>query len=227
MSEESEVIRLRSHRLQVAELKCKSMFSSCEFPPFHVHHASFSEKFKLAAAHTSSMVLTVVITMLQLAFFYLVPYFLMLAFGHHDVDFLSVMAASAFVQLLSSAVPLPGGTGGAEGGFALFLGHFYGPASTAGYLLWRLITFIIPTIVAAPLLGIKSAHHASIHQRWDRLMARFGRRPRRAPESAPIPEGEGGQGERPAHRPNPHVRQTAGGITVSPQALERRRRRKR
>ena len=46
MSEESEVIYLRSHRLQVAELKCKSMFSSCEFPPFHVHHASFSEKFK-------------------------------------------------------------------------------------------------------------------------------------------------------------------------------------
>ena len=75
---------------------------------------SFSEKFKLSAGHFSSMALTVVITMLQLAFFYLVPYFIMLAFGKHDVDFLSVMAASAFVQLLSSAVPLPGGTGGAE-----------------------------------------------------------------------------------------------------------------
>ena len=96
---------------------------------------SFSEKFKLSAGHLSSMALTVVITMMQLGFFYLVPYFLMLAFGHHDVDFFSVMAASAFVQLLSSAVPLPGGTGGAEGGFALFLGHFYGSAATAGYLL--------------------------------------------------------------------------------------------
>lgn len=101
------------------------------------------------------MLLTVVITMLQLAFFYLVPYFLMLAFGRHEVDFFSVMAASAFVQLLSSAVPLPGGTGGAEGGFALFLGHFFGSASTAGYLLWRLITFIAPTILAAPLLGLE------------------------------------------------------------------------
>ena len=66
---------------------------------------SFSEKFKLSAGHFSSMLLTVFITMLQLAFFYLVPYFLMLAFGHHEVDFFSVMAASAFVQLLSSAVP--------------------------------------------------------------------------------------------------------------------------
>lgn len=126
---------------------------------------SFSEKFKLSAGHFSSMLLTVFITMLQLAFFYLVPYFLMLAFGHHEVDFFSVMAASAFVQLLSSAVPLPGGTGGAEGGFALFLGHFFGSASTAGYLLWRLITFIAPTILAAPLLGLKSAHNESIHAR--------------------------------------------------------------
>ena len=135
---------------------------------------SFSEKFKLSAGHTSSMALTVVITMFQLAFFYLVPYFIMLAFGRHDVDFLSVMAASAFVQLLSSAVPLPGGTGGAEGGFALFLGHFFGGAATAGYLLWRLITFIAPTILAAPLLGLRSAHNASIHARWDAVLARLG-----------------------------------------------------
>ncbi|WP_253200874.1 lysylphosphatidylglycerol synthase transmembrane domain-containing protein [Collinsella sp. zg1085] len=132
---------------------------------------SFSENFKYAAKHASSMALTVVITMLQLGFFYLVPYYLMLAFGHHDVDFLSVMAASAFIHLLSSAVPLPGGTGGAEGGFALFLGHFYGSAATAGYLLWRLITFIVPTIVAAPLLGLKSAHKVSIRERWERFRA--------------------------------------------------------
>lgn len=137
---------------------------------------SFSEKFKLSAGHFNSMALTVVITMLQLGFFYLVPYFIMLAFGKHDVDFLSVMAASAFVQLLSSAVPLPGGTGGAEGGFALFLGHFYGEAATAGYLLWRLITFIAPTILAAPLLGLKSAHNESIHARWDRLVGKSGRK---------------------------------------------------
>lgn len=80
----------------------------------------------------------------------------MLAFGHHEVDFFSVMAASAFVQLLSSAVPLPGGTGGAEGGFALFLGHFFGSASTAGYLLWRLITFIAPTIWLRPCWDLRA-----------------------------------------------------------------------
>lgn len=200
---------------------------------------SFSEKFKLSAGHFKSMVLTVVITMLQLAFFYLVPYYLMLSFGHHDVDFFSVMAASAFVQLLSSAVPLPGGTGGAEGGFALFLGHFFGSAATAGYLLWRLITFIAPTIIAAPLLGLKSAHNASIHSRWEAFTVRFtgskktNSMPLTVAESAHITSLNEVQAsaapvskqpvKRTKKRRGTYVHRTADGITVSPSQLKRRR----
>ena len=171
--------------------------------------------------------------MLQLAFFYLVPYFLMLAFGHHEVDFFSVMAASAFVQLLSSAVPLPGGTGGAEGGFALFLGHFFGSASTAGYLLWRLITFIAPTILAAPLLGLKSAHNESIHARWDRAMRKLGRTPQTPSKPAkPHPVNavtvdpnqhaqKASRAAKPSHKA--YVRQTGDGIRVSPAALNKKK----
>ncbi len=188
---------------------------------------SFSEKFKRSAGHFKSMLLTVVITMLQLAFFYLVPYYLMLAFGHHDVDFFSVMAASAFVQLLSSAVPLPGGTGGAEGGFALFLGHFYGSAATAGYLLWRLITFIAPTIIAAPLLGLRSAHDASIHERLDRIIGRKQGAAVIEP-ATPHPVSEvhvnpnaAETAPRPARRHSQTVRKTPGGITVNPSKFKR------
>ncbi len=188
---------------------------------------SFSEKFKRSAGHFKSMLLTVVITMLQLAFFYLVPYYLMLAFGHHDVDFFSVMAASAFVQLLSSAVPLPGGTGGAEGGFALFLGHFYGSAATAGYLLWRLITFIAPTIIAAPLLGLRSAHDASIHERLDRIIGRKQGTAVIEP-ATPHPVSEVRvnpnaveTAPRPARRSSRAVRKTPGGITVNPSKFKR------
>lgn len=200
---------------------------------------SFSEKFKLSAGHFKSMVLTVVITMLQLAFFYLVPYYLMLSFGHDDVDFFSVMAASAFVQLLSSAVPLPGGTGGAEGGFALFLGHFFGSAATAGYLLWRLITFIAPTIIAAPLLGLKSAHNASIHSRWEAFTVRFtgskktSSMPLTVAENAHITSLNEVQAsaapvskqpvKRTKKRRGTYVHRTADGITVSPSQLKRRR----
>lgn len=189
---------------------------------------SFSDHFKHAAAHLSSMGLTMLVTMAQLAFFYMVPYFVLLAFGKHDADFLSCLAAGAFIQLLSSAVPLPGGTGGAEGGFALFLGHFFGPSATAGYLVWRIITFFGPTILAAPLLGLRSAHHASIHARWNRLV--HGGRERKRPAAAAGAEGATARAAS-ATAPAPRrqgagrqgIRQTSGGITVSPKSLRRRR----
>ncbi len=195
---------------------------------------SFSEKFKRSAGHFSSMMLTVVITMLQLAFFYLVPYFLMLSFGKHDVDFFSVMAASAFVQLLSSAVPLPGGTGGAEGGFALFLGHFFGSASTAGYLLWRLITFIAPTILSASVLGLRSTHTESVPVRWERFKRKLGWS--RQTASAPAKSHPANavtvdpvqHAQKPSaasrHERKSFVRQTGDGIRVSPAALNKHKR---
>lgn len=199
---------------------------------------SFSEHFKHAAVHLSSMAITLVVTMAQLACLYMVPYFVLRAFGNHDVDFISCLAAGAFIQLLSSAVPLPGGTGGAEGGFALFLGHFFGASATAGYLVWRLVTFFGPTIVCAPLLGLRSSHHASIHARWDRLV-HGGKKPlpkphaassTAAPDAAPsapanVEETARTGQARAAHARHraPRVRQTAGGITVSPTALKRRK----
>ena len=188
---------------------------------------SFSDHFKHAAAHLSSMGITMLVTMAQLAFFYMVPYFVLLAFGKHDVDFISCLAAGAFIQLLSSAVPLPGGTGGAEGGFALFLGHFFGPSATAGYLVWRIITFFGPTILTAPLLGLRSAHHASIHARWNRLV-HGGREPERKKAksaAASAPEaGSAATASAPRRRPGRQsIRQTAGGITVSPKAVRRSR----
>ena len=187
---------------------------------------SFSHHFKHAAAHLSSMGITMLVTMAQLAFFYMVPYFVLLAFGNHDVDFLSCLAAGAFIQLLSSAVPLPGGTGGAEGGFALFLGHFFGASATAGYLVWRLITFFAPTILTAPLLGLKSARHASIHARWDRIV-HGGERPQRAASGTrrvPTHEGAAQPVSAAPKRPRrQQVRQTAGGITVSPSKMRRKK----
>ena len=164
---------------------------------------SFSERFKHAAVHLSSMAVTMVVTMAQLASLDMVPYFVLLAFGKHDVDFISCLAAGAFIQLLSSAVPLPGGTGGAEGGFALFLGHFFGTSATAGYLVWRLVTFFGPTILCAPLLGLKSARKMSIHARWDRVVHKE--------------KGRGSSAPRRAGR----VSRTRGGITVKPNRKRR------
>ena len=61
-------------------------------------------------------------------------------------DFVECLAAGSMVQMVSSAVPLPGRAGGAEGGFYLFYGFMFGSSISAGFLVWRIITFFGPTL---------------------------------------------------------------------------------
>ncbi|MGN0076461.1 MAG: YbhN family protein [Parafannyhessea sp.] len=135
----------------------------------NVQVKQFSDAFKTAAKDWPSMLLTLAVTMAQLASLYMIPWFVLNAFGV-QADFLDCLAAGSMVQMVSSAVPLPGGTGGAEGGFFMFYGGLFGTSATAGYLIWRLITFIAPTILAAPLLSLKTTNRTrSIYQRWQDL----------------------------------------------------------
>lgn len=135
----------------------------------------FSSAFLRAAQHLPSMIVTLVITMLQLASFYMIPWFVLKAFGI-TADFIECLAAGSMVQMVATAVPLPGGTGGAEGGFALFFGNLFGNAASAGFLVWRIVTFFGPTLLSVPLLGLRSNSKVSIYQRTQRLKARFTRR---------------------------------------------------
>ena len=79
------------------------------------------------------------------------------------------------LELLTSAIPLPGGTGGAEGGFALLFGGMFGAQASAGFVLWRAIEYFLPTLCAAPLLGLRSTSGESINHRFKRYGARLRR----------------------------------------------------
>ena len=140
----------------------------------NVQVSQFSTAFRRSAANVPDMVLTLIITMSQLAFLYMIPWFVLQAFGV-EADFLTCLAAGSMVQLVSTAVPLPGGTGGAEGGFALFFGPMLGSSATAGFLVWRVVTFFLPTFAALPMIGLKSSHRESIYHRVQRWTGR-GRR---------------------------------------------------
>lgn len=132
----------------------------------------FSQAFKRSATHLSDMVVTLVVTLFQLASLYIMPWFVLHAFGE-SVDPLTCLAAGSMVQLVSTIVPLPGGTGGAEGGFALFLGPWFGSAATAGFLIWRIFTFFGPTAFAVTMLGLHSSHtKGSLYHRWHRFVAK-------------------------------------------------------
>lgn len=100
----------------------------------------FSTTFRSAATDVGAMAAMLVVSMVQQACLYATPWFVLKAFSI-DTDFLTVMAAGSMVQFVSSSIPLPGGTGGIEASFALFFGPLFGPSATAGYLVWRLVTF--------------------------------------------------------------------------------------
>ena len=140
----------------------------------NVQVLKFSRAFKQAAQDLPSMGLTLLVTMAQLMCFYMIPWFVLNAFGIRG-DFLNCLAAGSMVQMVATAVPLPGGTGGAEGSFYMFYGYMFGPANiNAGFLIWRIVTFFAPTILSAPLLGLRSRDRSqSIYQRVQHIRRRL------------------------------------------------------
>lgn len=140
----------------------------------NVQVMEFSQAFKRAASDWPSMLLTLVVTMAQLACLYMIPWFVLNGFGRQG-DFLECLAAGSMVQMVSSAVPLPGGTGGAEGGFFMFYGGMFGSAASAGFIVWRLVTFFGPTFLAVPMLQLRTTNRTrSIYQRVQGIKARLG-----------------------------------------------------
>ena len=140
----------------------------------NVQVMEFSKAFMTAAQDLPSMGLTLLVTMAQLACFYSIPWFVLNAFGMEG-DFLNCLAAGSMVQMVATAVPLPGGTGGTEGSFYMFYGNMFGAANiNAGFLVWRIVTFFAPTFLSVPLLGVRSRNRShSIYQRVQRKKQRL------------------------------------------------------
>lgn len=85
---------------------------------------------------------TSLLTMLQLLSFFIIPYFIYRAFGLNS-DFIgNMIAAKAFVVMITSFIPIPGASGGAEGSFYMFFSIFFGKNIIGiAVLVWRIITF--------------------------------------------------------------------------------------
>lgn len=88
---------------------------------------------------------------------YLVPLAILYATGDYtSFNGLESVVASAYVMLIGSFVPIPGGTGGLEYGFIKFYGNFIkGSVLTAIMITWRFITYYIPMIIGAIAVNVK------------------------------------------------------------------------
>lgn len=114
----------------------------------HTETANFYDKFSVLKRRLHHFILPCLISVVQLTAFFTVPYFVCRAVSNDPMPYGLVLSAAAFILMISSFVPLPGGSGGAEGGFYLFFGMFFSSAGllSAAMLLWRFLTFYFPIL---------------------------------------------------------------------------------
>lgn len=88
---------------------------------------------------------------------YLIPLVLLYGMGQFNViKSYEAIITSAYVMIIGSFVPIPGGTGGLEYGFIAFYGNFIkGPTLKTIMLLWRFITYYLGMMLGAIILGVK------------------------------------------------------------------------
>lgn len=109
---------------------------------------SFTENMKLLKQDPKLLIESIILNTLRLTAFYLVSYFVCRSLGLETISMFEAILASAYTMLITSVVPLPGASAGAELGFLLFFSSFIaGPVATAIMLVWRFITYYIGLIV--------------------------------------------------------------------------------
>jgi len=82
-----------------------------------------------------------IINTAQLTVFYVIPYLIYRGFDPASTSLWNMLAAQTLVMLIVSIPPIPGGAGGAEGGFILLFTMFFKENILPGVLLWRIITY--------------------------------------------------------------------------------------
>lgn len=118
---------------------------------------NFHESANILLENKGHFILTILCNFVALCCLYSIPYVLLCATG----DFTSfnlplAIMTSAYVMIIGSFVPIPGGSGGLEYGFVAFYGTFItGPKLMAIMLLWRFVTYYFGMIVGAIALNMK------------------------------------------------------------------------
>lgn len=96
----------------------------------------------------------VLLNIFSLALFYLIPYFVFLSLGYHNIGLMQVFVSSAFILIVGNFVPMPGGTGGIEFAFSKFFELMIpSVALKSALLIWRVITYYLGIIVGGISLG--------------------------------------------------------------------------
>lgn len=93
----------------------------------------------------------VLLNVVSLACLYLVPLFVFFSLGEYtSITVVTSIVSTAYIMVMASFIPIPGGSGGVEFAYLQFFGNFIsGPVLASSLLLWRCITYYLGMIVGA------------------------------------------------------------------------------
>ena len=96
---------------------------------------------------------TILLTIIQLTLIFFIPYTIYRGFNFWGANAFDMVTGQSFVVMVSSFMPLPGGSGAAEGCFYVFFDTFFTQNTIkSAILIWRIITYFLNIVVFAPFI---------------------------------------------------------------------------
>jgi hypothetical protein len=117
----------------------------------------FNKNSKILLSNKKRFIKLIFINSVALVCLYLVPLTLLFSLGNYDgFDAITSIVIISFTSIISSYVPLPGGTVGQEYVFSLLFSNYVSnPLLSTLMILWRFVTYYLPLIIGAIILNIK------------------------------------------------------------------------
>lgn len=115
----------------------------------------FHESAKIYKSNKLLFIKGIVINLIALTLLYILPFFLMLGMNENmNMTIIEAITTSAYVLLIGSFVPIPGGSGGIEYAFLKFFGVFFNNITLSALLIvWRFITYYLGIILGGVLFS--------------------------------------------------------------------------
>ena len=83
---------------------------------------------------------------------FVVPYFLLLAFGLTEYGLITVLSLNIFMTIAVTLMPTPGTTLAAEGGFSIIFSGMFGVAILPAIVIWRLLTYYMVILAGSVMV---------------------------------------------------------------------------
>ncbi len=106
---------------------------------------SFHDESRRMSHNWPALLKAIALTFVQLFFYYLIPYFILLAMGVSHINVMLVTSLHILIVMVISLFPIPGGAGGAEVSFQMLFNSFLPTAAelVLVMVIWRLITYYL------------------------------------------------------------------------------------